>query len=472
MKNISTLHIYFFLFSILTLQKESFSQNVGIGTATPVGRFHIKGSADTSQLVIDANFTQSNFRPLIRLRRSNGADLMWIHSDNTTNTFLGLNAGSVNNANGGATYNSFIGSNSGFSNTSGNYNTTNGSNAFFYNTSGSNNTAFGSYSLYKNISGYWNTANGESTLRSNTTGHSNTASGTNSLYNNSTGYFNTAIGTSVLVNNTTGYANTGSGYQALLYNNSGSFNNSSGIYSLYSNMSGFYNSAIGSYSLYSNSTGTGNIGVGHYALFSNSTGSYNTSLGYGAGCNNGQNPSNFTAIGYGSGHIAGMSNEMEIGNSSVSWIGGNVGWGTYSDKRIKDNIQSNVPGLLFINKLNPVTYNLNIHRQNEMCGIKDSAQWDGKYDIEKISQTGFLAQEVEAAAIESGYDFNGVRAPHGNAKLYSIQYAAFVVPLVKAVQELANQNDELLKQVYEQKKQYEALVKRVEKLESFLDSKK
>ncbi|MBK7029828.1 MAG: tail fiber domain-containing protein [Bacteroidales bacterium] len=38
----------------------------------------------------------------------------------------------------------------------------------------------------------------------------------------------------------------------------------------------------------------------------------------------------------------------------------------YSDERIKDNIVANVPGLDFILKLRPVTYNLNIHRQNEI----------------------------------------------------------------------------------------------------------
>ena len=128
-----------------------------------------------------------------------------------------------------------------------------------------------------------------------------------------------------------------------------------------------------------------------------------------------------------------------------------MGWSTYSDQRIKDDIQSNVPGLTFINKLRPVTYKLNIHRENELCGILDTAQWEGKYDIEKITQSGFIAQEVEQAAIESNYPFNGVTAPTGNAKLYSIQYASFVVPLVKAVQELNEQlntqNESLINQI-------------------------
>ncbi|MGO8056498.1 tail fiber domain-containing protein, partial [Rhizobium leguminosarum] len=74
--------------------------------------------------------------------------------------------------------------------------------------------------------------------------------------------------------------------------------------------------------------------------------------------------SNHTAIGYYAGWVVGNSNEIEVGNTSVAFIGGQVGWSSWSDKRIKDNIQNNVPGLSFITKLNPVTYKLNIHRQN------------------------------------------------------------------------------------------------------------
>ena len=36
---------------------------------------------------------------------------------------------------------------------------------------------------------------------------------------------------------------------------------------------------------------------------------------------------------------------------------------------------------------------------------------------------------------EAGYDFSGISKPHGDVKYYSLAYAEFVVPLVKAVQE-------------------------------------
>ncbi len=41
------------------------------------------------------------------------------------------------------------------------------------------------------------------------------------------------------------------------------------------------------------------------------------------------------------------------------------------------------------------------------------------------------------------YDFSGVDAPKNQNDLYGLRYDEFVVPLVKAVQELAIKNDSL-----------------------------
>ncbi|HNU87209.1 MAG TPA: hypothetical protein PKJ94_02925, partial [Ferruginibacter sp.] len=54
---------------------------------------------------------------------------------------------------------------------------------------------------------------------------------------------------------------------------------------------------------------------------------------------------------------------------------------------------------------------------------------------EKILYSGFIAQQVEQAAKEAGYDFSGVDKPKNENDLYGLRYAEFVVPLVKAVQE-------------------------------------
>ena len=66
---------------------------------------------------------------------------------------------------------------------------------------------------------------------------------------------------------------------------------------------------------------------------------------------------------------------------------------------------------------------------------------------EKTLQTGFVAQEVEKAAEESGYDFSGVDKPKNDKDLYGLRYAEFVVPLVKAIQEQQQIIEDLKKRV-------------------------
>ncbi|MEO5499845.1 MAG: hypothetical protein ABIR31_00260, partial [Ginsengibacter sp.] len=154
------IHLLLFLF----VPFFSIAQNVGIGTTTPEGKLHIKGSTDTSQLTIDANATQTNNHPLIRLRNAAGVDLLHINSDNIENVFIGLNAGRANNQAGGALYNTFIGTRSGLSNISGFFNTGIGSETLIFNTTGDYNTAIGASTLHGNISGEWNTASGYGAL--------------------------------------------------------------------------------------------------------------------------------------------------------------------------------------------------------------------------------------------------------------------------------------------------------------------
>ena len=49
--------------------------------------------------------------------------------------------------------------------------------------------------------------------------------------------------------------------------------------------------------------------------------------------------------------------------------------------------------------------------------------------------TGFIAQEVEAAAKKIGFNFSGVDKPKNDTDFYGLRYAEFVVPLVKGMQE-------------------------------------
>jgi hypothetical protein len=221
-----------------------------------------------------------------------------------------------------------------------------------------------------------------------------------------------------------------------------------------------------------NSTGNANVAYGVFSLASNETGSNNTALGSHADVT-AVDLNNATAIGAGA--LVDASNKINIGNADVTSIGGQVGWTSFSDERIKDNIKENVPGLEFIKALRPVTYHFNVTKENELLGVKNIPAKElpmpeykgtkipgvrmimptGKYisnkdnsDIEKIQFTGFLAQDVDKAAKSIGYDFSGIDK---SGKIMGLRYSDFVVPLVKAVQELSKQNEELQKQIDELK---------------------
>lgn len=317
------------------------------------------------------------------------------------------------------------------------------------NTLASNNAALGYKSLYNNKNAGKNIAIGSSALYTQNFANGNVAFDTeniaigfeamysNNPTSNTNGRQNVAVGNYALRGNANGQNNTALGYQTLNANSTGSGNISIGSTALLINTSGSSNTAVGTESLYNNVSGTNNTALGYDAGY-NSTGFQNTFLGASSfPTTTGYN--NYTGIGYYVGSGLAANNVVELGNTSVVAIRGQVtGITAYSDKRIKNNIKSDVPGLSFISKLNPVTYNLDIHKQNEILyrnKIVKMEEWEGKYDIEKITQTGFLAQEVAEAAQAANYDFNGVDVPKNPEDLYSVNYTSFVVPLVKAVQE-------------------------------------
>jgi hypothetical protein len=56
---------------------------------------------------------------------------------------------------------------------------------------------------------------------------------------------------------------------------------------------------------------------------------------------------------------------------------------------------------------------------------------------QKVQYTGFVAQEVQESAEELNFNFSGIKIPENpDDDMFGIRYAEFVVPLVKAVQEL------------------------------------
>ncbi len=329
-----------------------------------------------SKLVIDAGSTQTNSNPLIRLRKSNGEDLLWIHSDHGSNAFLGTQAGIAN--------------------------------------SGFNNTFIGTQA-----------------------GNANQAAS-----------YNTAVGTFASWDNRTGPENTAVGFQALYQSQTGGNNTAIGSLALYATNGAYYNVAVGNHAGATHNNGYNNVFVGA-----------NTDATV-AGL------FNVIALGQGTGVAA--SSTARFGNSATGSIGGQVGWTTVSDGRFKKNVRADVPGLDFILKLKPVTYNLDLSGISKALHENQAEEWDAAMqkaiiDREAMEQTGFIAQEVEKIAQEIGYNFSGVDEPKNENDLYGLRYAEFVVPLVKAVQEL---NEELKLQVKNLSTENEMLAQRLEKLES------
>ncbi len=379
-------------------------------------------------------------------------------------------------------------------------------------TTGSTNVALGNHTLTQNTTGGSNTAVGWQALHNNISGEANVAVGLNALVSNITGQWNTALGLGAMLMSTSGGNNIAIGAYPMNNNTSGGNNIAMGYIALGNNTEGYDNVAIGMGALGRNVTGGGNTAVGSSSLLDAKT-FLNTSLGYASGyfgdsptectflgafADAGDFATNSTAIGYEARVLA--SNQVMVGNTAVTSIGGYANWTNFSDGRFKQNVNEDVPGIEFINMLRPVTYTLDLNGVNESIqaarmksdkglpsvGPKNSTQAGSRpvkpthpsvssADRTAVAEkstvvfTGFIAQEVEASARKLNFNFSGVDAPRDKNGFYGLRYGDFVVPLVRAVQEinkkLEEQNKELMEknQLLEQRlTKLEAIVARLE----------
>lgn len=494
----------------LFAQTGSINNTLGTG-----GSFIVKDGTDNflrvDQLTGNAIFlrnlelgNQDNSTQSIGLITKNGIRFMHnskpVTSDGN-NTFVGLYAGNFFNYASSGTY-------------WGSYNTAIGFGSLAALTMGYSNSAMGWGSLTSNDEGYQNSAFGDGSLYSNTTGHANSAFGYHalfsndyhsensafwdgSLYSNATGDGNAAFGYHTLFSNLGGYSNSAFGQEALyfsnglwnsafgfqsLYSNTANNNSAFGNRSLYSNTSGEGNNAFGSQALFSNmigrnnsafgfealksadsdfnsafgfkaltsATGNRNSAFGYAALFENTNGSYNTAIGHlaGFGITTG---SNNICIGYDAQVGSTFNNQVRIGNSAIDYASIQVAWSITSDKRWKENIHPSKLGLNFISKLNPVAYT----RKND--------------ENQKI-EYGLIAQELEQVLKEEGVINSAMLTTDGEGR-YELRYNDLFAPIIKAIQELKNQNDELFainKQFVEQNL---ALKKEIEKVQLTISEK-
>lgn len=425
------------------------------------------GTTDDQPLVLKVNNQKAGL-----IDNTNSNVFLGYQSGNnnsgSSNVFIGHQAGLNNTTRNGSVFigqlagyttqsgqccDIFIGSSAGYSNTTGFDNIFIGAGAGLNNTTGNTNHFIGHQAGLTNTTGQANSFFGEQAGYNNTTasdnafigyvcGHSNTTGSKNSFFGHSAGFSNTAGNNNTFIGSDAGFTNNGPnniaiGYQALYTNSTGSHNTAIGWKALYSSTTVGLNTAIGSQALQNTTTGDVNTACGTGALISNVTGSYNTAIGYSSnvGANN---LTNTTAIGYNA--IANSSNNIVVGNTSVSVIGGFTNWSNISDERFKTKIQEDVPGLLFITKLRPVTYHLDMYSLNKSVYGSNAQEYEKNMTDniglkQKIVYSGFLAQEVEIAARSCGYTFSGLISPQNEKDSYKISYADFVVPLIKAMQE-------------------------------------
>jgi hypothetical protein len=335
---------------------------------------------------------------------------------------------------------------------------------------GSNNVAVGRYALSANTSASNNVAVGINALVANTTGASNTAVGAETLAANTEGSNNVAVGVDCLKSVTTGGTNVAIGYHAgdsittaggnvFIGTNAGQSATTSiypnigiGTNAMYSITDGYQNIAIG-YRAGESCTAIGNTFMGDSAGMQVTTGNGNVCYGIAAGYNITTGDNNTLIgnyVGFADspgGAITTGSNILVLGNQNITNSHIQVDWTVASDKRDKTDVAPLDMGLSFINKLEPVTYKWDkrsnyVERGEE---FKDLIT-DGTHK-ETWTDVGFLAQDVEKLESEFGHNIadetNLTTHLSADKNQYGLTYSKFIPMLVKAVQELSTQVEEL-----------------------------
>jgi trimeric autotransporter adhesin len=483
-----SLAIFLFSFSVAAV-----SQNVGIGVTPPLNRLHVNAPADplrldglqtgaTTDSVVTVDATGVLRRRTLAAVTGQGA---WsitgngglsattnflgttnliplvIRTNNQRSGYIDADSSKRNNSFGNrAMPTTVTGSgNNGFGSfalnklTTGVNNVALGDSAMFSVTTGLNNVAIGSDALFTAVTATGNIAIGLQTLKntvsseniaignlaanSNTIGSNILAIGAGALQDNQTTFTQLAIGNNALKSVTSGLENLAIGYNAGTTLGTASYNVLLGNYALSSATNSNQNTIVGHNAAlaYTGSGNTNNTFVGYQTAFTQTGGTGNTFIG--VSIDVAPASSSFSnSTGLGQGVLITASNQVRVGNTSVNSIGGQVGWTTFSDERVKKDIREDIHGLDFIMRLRPVSYN---YDPNSLYRLQTGIAKTGM-EIDNpntgVRFSGFLAQEVEQAAIDAQYNFSGVDKPVNANTPYGIRYAEMVVPLVKAMQEM------------------------------------
>jgi hypothetical protein len=308
-------------------------------------------------------------------------------------------------------------------NTTASLNVAVGYTALLVNTTGTSNVAVGSYALDANTTASYNTAVGYDALGANTIGANNTALGLSASAAVTEGGNNVAIGFQAGSYWTTDNFNTAVGYRALyIADGTNSYNTSVGYGSFLNLTTGDNNVSLGASTGPSITTGDKNIMIGNSSNVSTANAQYQFTIGYNCACTE----DNQVTIGKASNVIA-----CEFDTDAT--------WTRTSDERIKQDIKDDTLGLSFINDLRTVT-----HRWKPSSEIPkefNDYNEENQKDTEVVMH-GMLAQEVKAALDTADVDTFAGWSENDDG-MQNISREMFVIPLIKAVQELSAQVEEL-----------------------------
>jgi len=207
-----------------------------------------------------------------------------------------------------------------------------------------------------------------------------------------------------------------------------------------------------------------NVAIGYQAMVNINDGDENTCVGTYAG-NNLRTGNNCTLIGYNADtDSTSRSNSIAIGKDvetknanayarlgdNTNYVELNFGssgnnWANTSDIRIKKDIVDGDLGLEFINKLRTIKYRdkPTLDWPEELRSkIEDE---DLKAEAKDDVMDGLISQEVKKVTDELGTTFSGWQGDEEelSSQKQMLQYDKFVVPLIKAVQELSAKVEEL-----------------------------
>ena len=385
---------------------------------------------------LDANTTGGNGTAV-------GYNALGANTTGANNTAVGYSALGVNEDGAHLTA---VGYGALDANTTASHNIAVGYDALGANTTGSSNVTVGNYALDANTVGNYNIGMGYQALSTNVSGSSNVALGYAALYANGAGdqdpaqgNYNVAIGHQTMNSNTTGYGNTATGYLALYTGTTGSIYNAAyGYQSLYY-ATGGYNAGVGAFSLMNTAGGQHNVGVGYQAGDVITSGGNNICIG--AFTDPSANSSTHQiVIGYNI--TGGEDNQFTFGkasNTMANEFDTDADWLQSSDVRKKKDIEDAVLGLDFVNDLRPVTYEWKPNYEFP----KDFAEYSEENHMTlNVRMHGLVAQEVKAALDKTGVErFSGWKEDSDGCQRISKE--AFVIPLIKAVQELSAEVKEL-----------------------------